>query len=196
MTYYVFESDTLVGTEGLLYARIHPNRPDYSTIREFWHGIEPLKQDFPDITFIINEFELKPDNYNTATVFDLYSERLISLLRLMDIKFEIFPVTLLNSNFQEIDSINYSVFRLLDEYPAFDMERSVIGQRGIEKIVLTNDFLTNRKMMARVSQHRSTVLIHSNLRQILDSHGVTGCRYTPVSKYNMKEFAAQVFGGK
>ena len=76
------------------------------------------------------------------------------------------------------------------------MERSVIGQRGIEKIVLTNDFLTNRKMMARVSQHRSTVLIHSNLRQILDSHGVTGCRYTPVSKYNMKEFAAQVFGGK
>jgi len=62
MTYYVFEPDTLVGTEGLLYAQIHPNRPDYSAIRKSWHGIEPLKQDFPDITFIINELEPKPDN--------------------------------------------------------------------------------------------------------------------------------------
>jgi len=114
----------------------------------------------------------------------------------MDIKFEAFPVTLLNRNFHAIELENYSVFRLLEEYPAFDMSRSIIGKWGIEKIVLTSDFLKSRKMMARVSQHRSTVLIHSDLRQILDSHGITGCRYTPVSKYNMKEFAARVFGSK
>lgn len=64
------------------------------------------------------------DNYFTGTRFDLYSKRLISILRAAGVQFETVPATLVDRKTREPLPVAYEVFHLLEVHPALEVYRA------------------------------------------------------------------------
>lgn len=194
MTYFIFKPDTIVGNNDILYAKRHPNSSSYSQIREIWRSNNQINQPFPKIKLVVDEHDVMLDNYNTGTKFELFSEKLIILLKSKNVKFESFPVELIGKESSTTLNEKYSLFRLLELYPAFDMPNTIIGEWGLKKATLSNEFIESGILMARVTQHRSTTLIHKSLRTFLEANNITGCRYEPLDKTGNYTFAERMYG--
>ena len=194
--YYVFRPAIVTWRKSLLYAHIQGGRPTFPEYDPFWWDCVPQRKPFPHFRFLVNARAPRLDNYNTGTEFDLYSARLLSLLHQAEVPFETFPATLVDRKTLQILPDQYETFHLLDESPALDEVRTVVNSRGIDKLVLTNDFLQSQKPLVRISQYRSMVLIHRKLKQKFDEWKITGCHYTHVDEYSITKLEEQVFGKK
>lgn len=192
--YYVFKPDTIVWRDKLLYAHILGGRPSFPEYDGYWWGCTPLLKPLPHLKFTVNASAPKLDNYNTGTEFDLYTERLISAIHDANVHFESFPVTIVDQKTKQPLPERYQIFHLLQDYPAFDEQQTKVSRLGVERIVLTEEFLTSQKLLVRVKQKPNIVLIHSRLKDKLELMGITGCEYIPVDEYGMSRFEARVFG--
>jgi hypothetical protein len=138
-----------------------------------WWLAQPRRTPFPLTTFAINPHVPLLDNYHTDHAeLDLYSEKLIGLLRTASVHFELFPATLVNANTAVPLPAAYHVFHLLEIYPGADMERSAAGP-----LTLTEACLRAGKPLFRLAECPPIVLIHRDLRAAFGAAGITGCTY-------------------
>ena len=96
-------------------AEIHGAVPE--TAPHGWEGV-PLTTPPPHLTFAVSAKAPMLDNYFTGTEFDLYSERLIRLLRAAGVQGETFPATLVDRKTKKPLPAACKVFHLLEVYPA------------------------------------------------------------------------------
>jgi hypothetical protein len=143
-----------------------------------WWEARPLQSPLPMLTFAVNKHAPFLDNYRTDWSFDLYSTRLIELLRNAGIQFETFPATLLDYKTDEPLPQRYAVFHLLEIHPCIDLEQS-----GHGTLILCESCLQHKRPLFRPAEAIQLVLMHQSLHIQLNAAQITGCAYEPLSRY-------------
>jgi len=186
--YFRFSRACLTWNEENLIAEPRNYSEDHLKIqREWWYG-KPLSMPVPKLSFAIQELGPFPDNYWNSTLFDLYSPRLITILKHAGIANELFPVEMVGKNTGKVLSVGYQVFRLLEVIDALDRAKSVFRYETrhgrsveyLEKPVYKEEFLDLKKPLLRIQGFASIVIIHANLKSLLEEEGITGCSYSPL----------------
>jgi hypothetical protein len=185
--YYTFHTKPIWWEGKDLHADIPEYLPIYKEYQELWWYGQPLPKPIAEFKFTIDEHAPKLDNYWTGNLFTLYSGKLISILREAGVRHETFPATILGTRTGQIIP-GYALFRLLEMEDALDPERSEYGvvQYGrlkfdrLNKLVLKESFLGMKKLMCRIRGQENLILIHQDLKQILETAEITGCDFIPL----------------
>lgn len=90
--YFRFSRKSITWNSEAINAELQNYSDEHMKIqREWWYG-KPLSTSVPMLRFAIPEDGPMPDNYWNATLFDLYSSRLTSILEKAGISHELYPV--------------------------------------------------------------------------------------------------------
>lgn len=178
-TYVVVTDELRSWRNRILQAEIQGNVPE--TYPHWWDGV-PLTVPPPHLAFAVSAKGPMLDNYFTGTEFDLYSERLITLLRDAGVQFETFPATLVDRKTKTPLPVTYEVFHLLEVHPALDVydsdDPSVLeAELNRERIAQHN------RPFFRAQECKGIVLIKDTLRQHLDEVGIRGNQYMTMEEY-------------
>jgi hypothetical protein len=169
--------------------------------REWWRqwvGFEPLSTP-PELTFTAPAAASFPDNLYALTVMHLYSARLISLLSKYDVKFECFPVRLIDDKTGADIPSHHFAFRLLETMECIDYDESIIGggpTPDIDKLALKSSCQEANRPMFRLERFLLTI-INSDLKTALENENITGLKYVAVQDYRLgiKYLAAAMKNG-
>jgi hypothetical protein len=154
------------------------------TIMPHWWLAEPLTMPLPPIRFAVNADAPLIDNYWTNSLSPLYSARLIRLFHEAGVRYETFPVQLVDERTEAPLAAEYALFHLLERVPAVNEERTLARRQGIFYYLELNDAArANPRPLFRLSPYIEHVLIHETMRRKLAAAGVTGCDYTPVEQF-------------
>jgi hypothetical protein len=176
--YFVFSAEQRSWRNRILQAEIQLQGDFPETHPHWWDGV-PLTTPPPPLTFAVSAKGPMLDNYFTGTEFDLYSERLITLLREAGVQFETFPAMLVDRKTKEPLPVRYEVFHLLEVQPALEVYRAASGPPVIERLDLIADkWMKHKRPFFRAKEAQNIVLIHETLKQQFDTVGITGCKYT------------------
>ena len=141
---------------------------------------------------MINEKAPKPDNYNTGTVFDLYSPRLVNILKETGIQFETFPAQIIDRKTKKPLDVEYEIFHLLEMAKGIDEEKSDFDTESpydIRHLVMADENIYHGRMLFRDQKFIQLVLMHEQLKQQLEQVGISGCTYTPIEEYVVGKLA-------
>lgn len=138
-----------------------------------------------EFTFSIPDGTPLLDNYLSGTWFSLYSEKLINLFRDAKIRFDLFPANIVSRNTETNLGLNYKVFRLLEISDCLDESKSIFrsysfGKRQIRTLIqpsFTETFLKSKKMLTRIAGQEELIIIHSELKKILEDEKISGCDF-------------------
>jgi hypothetical protein len=183
--YFIFRPKIMAWGKYELHAELQGGRPDWPEYEPHWWNAQPLVRPLPRFTFAINPRAPKLDNYWTGTEFDLYSRRLISILHQAGVKFETFPVTMIDHQTQEVLPVRYQIFHLLEQYAGVDIEQSDIDGPSIRKLVLNKRCLEEKPLLFRDEKQTDLVFIHQDLKVVLEKARITGCQFIPVEKFQV-----------
>ncbi len=166
--YYAFSSALITWHNKILQAwPVGDTASHQMREKPHWWEAKPLLPPPPHLMFAINPKAPLLDNYFTGMLFDLYSERLIEILRDAGIRFETFPATVIDNRTLETMPVKYQVFHLL--------------QSCSRQTIRTMPDPEKRLPMWRDAKWMDMVFIHENLKAVLDKEKITGCRYDPKS---------------
>jgi hypothetical protein len=184
--YTVVKSELRTWRNRILQAEIQLQGAFPETHPHWWAGIPLTVLPPPDLTFAVSAKGPMLDNYFTGNEFDLYSERLIALLREAGVRFETFPATIVDRKTKEPLSVRYEVFHLLEVHPALEVYETTSEDSLAEQLELVAEkWQAHQRPFFRAQEAEDIVLIHRTLRQHLEAEGITGCRFTPVEEYNI-----------
>ncbi len=185
--YFVFDSAITVWNDKTVQAKIIGSCPPPEELEKWWTN-KPFTQ-IPDFAFSIDLDAPLLDNYFTGIGVDLYSSRLIEILRQAKVLFESFPAMITNLYTNASASVSYQTFHLLEIQGGVHMEKSEIDKEsgGIRHLVLTQDCLNRSTPLFRLEEYPNLVLLHTSLKDILDKQGITGCLYIPTDDFQNVE---------
>lgn len=180
--YFVFKAEIRSWREQIVHAKFLGTPP---VPTPHWWDSKPLTRPLPPLSFSVIYTAPHPDNFFTGTIFDLYSRRLISLFKDAGIRHEVFPVKLINRKTQIKTPLQYGAFHLLEIYPGLDKRTSEADEHfaEIHKVVLTKTCMKSGRLFFRLKELPEIVLIHEELKQVLESYEITGCGYTPIDEF-------------
>ena len=197
--YFVFRPEIIEQADEVIEAELVGDTPEYEP---FWWKAQPLKTQLDNLTFWVNSGKPYFDNYYMSMEFDLYSSKLVNLLRGDDIKFEVFPVIVKDKKSKKTLSQEYHLFHLLEAFPALtsppeknqvyvdpNMEFSEQAAKLVNKnapLKLSEECLKKEKPLFRMKEQLNLVLIHQNLKTTLEANHITGCTFTPIEKFRAK----------
>jgi hypothetical protein len=132
------------------------------------------------------------DVYSTGMIIELFSSRLVSLLTSRDIQSETYPIYLVDNKTSKRLSQDYFAYRLLERDDALNKEKSIyitekFGKKEIQslqKIVLNDEFLQSKKPMTRVKEKENLIIIHEDIKLLIENENIRGCKFTPVDRVN------------
>lgn len=182
--YYLFKEGLIDWHDTFLAAKVieQPALED----QKIWNLGKSLTNQNPQFVFSMPKGAPLFDNQDTGGEYALYSSKLMTILRTTGIKFETFPAKLVtDDDNQEID-LKYEVFRLLEISDCIDQEKTSfvvldIGQRQIKVIaqpVYTSAFLKSGILLTRIAGFERDVVIHEDLKKIMEDAGITGCDFS------------------
>ncbi len=147
---------------------------------------KPLTAPFPLLNFSKRRSQKLLDNHETGTNFNVYSPKLIALLSSAGVEYECFPTLITERDSVTVISEEHVVFHLLKGVKIFDQDRSQVSKRRIKQLVLDTDFERANIPMARDPSFKSFITVVSQeLKDFLESEGVTGCEFTAIEDYRL-----------
>lgn len=165
----------------ILQAEIQGDVPE--THPHWWDGV-PLTTPPPPLIFAVSAKGPMLDNYFTGNRFDLYSERLITLLREAGVQFETFPATLVDRKTKEPLPVVYAVFHLLEIHPGLNVHHATQGPPIVDRAELNAEkYKHHMRPFFRAQESPDLVLVHETLKLHFDTVGITGCNYIPVEEF-------------
>lgn len=141
--------------------------------------------------FRVNPKHKHPDNYSNGTGFRLYSKRLIDLMKKFAVKFEYFPVTIVDKNGREQPDLAYYIFHSLEGIQdALDEEKSDwqgIPNLGVPRIILDDTKFDPRPIF--ICDKINITLMRDDLKQAIEKEKITGFEF-----FKAEEFATGRYG--
>ncbi len=151
--------------------------------------VESFGKEF-ELTYSINPNHPTPDYYPESYSFDLYSERLINLVDKFGVKFEHFPVKLIDKKGKPINNLKYNIFHFMEDVvDGMDQEKSEwVGDFhiGIPRLVLDYNKFEHRPMI--LLDHLYIRLIRDDLKQEIIKLGITGFGFLDPLKYRSGKY--------
>lgn len=178
--YFVLQPDIRSWRNRVVQAELVGERP---LVRPHWWEGLPLIAPLPPTVWAVRPKAPTPDNFFTGCEFDLYSERLVEIIQQAGIAFEAFPASLVDHKTGAALPLAYRVFHMLELHPALDARRSIVSERGFERLVLTEAAQRSGAPLFRVEDFEHLILIRDDFKARWDAAGITGCRYTPIDQY-------------
>jgi hypothetical protein len=134
--------------------------------------------------------DLFPDNYADSHGFDLFSERLIELVKQFNVKFELFPVIFVDNNDCLVASPKYYTFHSLEGViDAIDEVQSNLKTDpndrtylSIQKLVLDYDSFEHRPLFT--CNKAGLQLMRDDLKQAIKAKNITGFQFLKPEKYS------------
>jgi hypothetical protein len=182
--YYFFSAKLVYWKDEVVEALVM-NEPPPEYVKNWWYG-EKLSLEPYEFSFSIDDQALLLDNYRTASIFDLYSEKLISILSKATIKHELFPVKLFSKVNGASLNLDHKVFRLTEINDCLDENQSTfkvlpLGRRQIKALqqpYFKDAFLKSGKLLTRIAGHEKVVIIHEDLKKLLEDEKISGCKFS------------------
>ena len=138
------------------------------------------------LTFRINQKHPHPDNYIDDAGFQIYSERLVRIIRTFKVNAEYFPIGFVDESNKKVSNLRYFVFHILEGVlPAMDEKRSGwTGNReiGIKNLVLDYSVFEQRPMF--ICNNIYVPLMRNDLKTAIEEIGITGFIFSDPEKYH------------
>lgn len=142
------------------------------------------------LTYQINPKHSQPDNYFQSAGFMLFSERLVALMQAFGVKFESFPVTMLDKQGNLQPDLKYFVFHSLEGVlDALNEEASHWTgdyDTGVPRLVLDYTKFKQRPMFK--CNHLYIPLLRDDLKHAIQEQGITGFDFLALDKYHSGNF--------
>ena len=160
-------------------------------------GFKSLIQNEPygvdlKLTYQVNPKHPHPDQYFETHSFTLYSERLLNLLKDFGVKFELFPVTMVDKNGQELSHLHYSVFHslegLIDAMDDVASEWQGDTKIGVPRLVLDYNKFEPRPLF--VCDKVYCRLMRDDLKQEIRRQGITGFEFLSPEKFRSGKYGS------
>ena len=174
--YWVYQ--THIFTYGVQYVRAKLITPDRYEDNKFYYGkgkdevwIKSSQQYEPysvnlKLTYQVNPKHRCPDNYYASHGFTLFSEKLIQLMEEFGVRFEKFPVKMVDKSGVELKDLKYFVFHSFEKVlPAMDEKKSQWKNRdqGVSSLVLDLGNFEHRPVF--LCNHLYVQLMRDDLKQ-------------------------------
>ncbi len=180
--YYLFEPKRVDWQDTMLCGKCF-EQPSLEYLK-IWDSISPLTGQNLQFGFSLPADVPVFDNIRTWHRYNLYSPKLMAILRNTTINFEAFPARVIVGK-QEIDA-KYEVFRLLEENECLAHEKTSfntweLGKQQIKLItqpVYTQTFLSSGILLSRIAGFKNDVVIHEDLKKVFEDQGITGCDFS------------------
>lgn len=133
----------------------------------------------PHLTFHINPKHPHPDFYSSGSGFRLFSKRLVDLMSEYEVRFESFPVTMVNKDGQIQQDLDHYIFHSLEGLiDAMDKEAS--GWQGsagigVPRLILDPARFEHRPIFICADVYVD--LMRDDLRQEIDKRNMTGFEF-------------------
>ncbi len=174
--YYTFSARPIKYRNTSLQAQIIGEVP---VPQPHWWDAQPTQSAIPFMTFTYRSEVALPDNVFTGTTFDIYSPRLIKLIRDRGVNFETFPVRIISTRHEGIIAHDYQIFHLLELDDGLDLKKTLINRQVISLLRSQEP-----KLLFRDREYSQFVIIHSDLKQEMEWRGITGCSFNPILNYD------------
>jgi len=150
---------------------------------------EPYGLNF-ELTYQINPRFTPPDNYVDSHGFTLYSNRLIDLMEKYSVKFEKFPVKMVDKSEKELSGLEYFIFHFLEDLQdGIDEKASSFNKYNmprIKKLILDYSKFDHRPLVLLDKVY--IPLMREDLKDEIVKNQITGFGFLSVDKYIMNEF--------
>jgi hypothetical protein len=166
--HYTLTSNILTWNNMLLQARLLQEMPNYTP---HWWFAQPIHPPLPQLYFEVDASGPFPDNYWTGGIIEIYSNRLVTILQAANVRFESFPVILVDKNTREPVNDEYQAFHLLDMQPLSKI-RAKDHQGRVVSIAVPS-------LMFRLEKYIDRVVIHEDLQKVLENKHITGFEFKP-----------------
>lgn len=189
--YWIYRTRAFEWGNEIVQARLISPSPDLLMEQYASKGFRSPMQDEPyhldDVDFVyqINPTHPAPDNHLDSFGFALYSERLVELMDSFGVKFEVFPVTMVDKHRNIQDHLKYFIFHSLEGVlDAMDEERSGwTGDHdiGIPRLVLDYTKFEHRPIFK--CNHIYVPLMRDDLKKEIQHQGITGFSFLKPERY-------------
>jgi hypothetical protein len=153
--------------------------------RIHWWSCNPISVPILFTDFYVNTKAPLLDNYFTSHSLNLYSQQLVSLIEETGIKFEIFPARLVDKKTKNVASDQYQLFHLLYERNGLDLALCKIEGTKIQQLTINKTVEEEQIPIFRLTELGHLVLISQKFKETLERQKISGCRYTPISEYQL-----------
>ena len=141
------------------------------------------------LVYQVNPKHIAFDNYVETHGFNLYSEKLIKLMKEFEVKFESFPVEMVDKEGKKLTGLEYHVFHpLLDYVDAMDKEKSHWSgkdDRGVNGLILKEKF---KEQPIFLLEDICIPLMRDDLKQEIEKKDITGFGFLRPSRYKSGKY--------
>ncbi|MBX3001408.1 MAG: hypothetical protein KF893_22995 [Caldilineaceae bacterium] len=164
--------------------------PTSTTDNDCGFGFTSPRQDVPygvalEFTYQVSSKHNHPDNYAEDSGFTLYSQRLIDIMSAFEVKFESFPVIMVDEKGNELLDLKYWVFHSLEGVlEAMDEEKSGWTgnhREGIPQLVLDYSKFEHRPIFK--CNHVYVQLMRDDLKQEIRRLGIAGIDFLAPERF-------------
>src|SRR5262245_17098522 len=213
MTYYVFSRQMHIWRNRTQIAKPSDRTLRYAGRIEdhWWDAVRVVPRPATALMFFVDARAPMLDNYFTGMEFDLYSSRLVQLMQDAGVQFESLPAALLDRKTRQVLPAQYEVFHLLEKCDVIDEDKSDMGDLSsvievtkldrikdaerirdifikglsVNRLVLKELSAKPESMLFRIERRENLVLIHDDLKTILEAAEITGCQYTRTDEFQI-----------
>ncbi|GGO29869.1 hypothetical protein [Deinococcus humi] len=151
------------------------------TTAPHWFDDAPISLIPPHPTYQLNTQCVGVDLLPTGDIKSLYSEALIDVLAAFDVRFEIFPVTLLDRAGKEA-SKRYALFHLLEVQSP--VARRVPDAHGVMQLLpMSQRFAADAPSIFRPATHANLIFVTPSVKEAIETRGLSGCAFEAVDDH-------------
>lgn len=188
-SYWIYQTDIGYHGKTMIQARLlTPTKYDNEIKLKSPMQLEPYGVSLK-LVYQVNPKHTAFDNYVETHGFNLYSEKLIGLLKEFKVKFESFPIKMIDKEGEELKELKYHVFHRLEErIGAMDKQKSYWSgkdDRGVNGLILKKDF---EKRPTFILEGLHIPLMRDDLKQEIKKRNITGFGFLHPSKYKSGKY--------
>lgn len=146
--------------------------------------LEELQGTLPMFHFQVRGGVAHPDNYFTGANLDLYSTRLVEVMRdHTDFRFELFPAELLVKDTGVCLESEFFVFRLLQTFPLLDAQRCTLRRYALIEAQINEKTQDDAPALFRDETFPHLVFIRNDLKERIEKLDMKGCQFKTLDDY-------------
>ncbi len=182
--YYVFKDKISESSGKIIHAKVlndtRSSVPNYAKAMAY---AVPFEKPLLDMSFTAPANIISLDNLFTGTLISIYSEQLFQLIEEKGVPCAKYEVAILEQKTKLPLDRQYFIFHLLCSFEGINTELSDMNDFNLRNVILTEECLQQQPILFRDTARRDLVFMHTDLKETLENHKVTGCEFIHYTEF-------------